>query len=112
MDVIEGIITSKRMNSSDILVIGDIPVAKFFIQFNGKKSVFSIHCKDEPYEFHLKGLADVYFFEGKQPFYRDKKFVNDFFIEDTDVIELLMQHQGENVKLSMSTVKEDSHKAS
>lgn len=100
MEEIEGVIALQQMGSSELITINGIPVSKFFMSYNGKRVNFSIHCTtDTAYEY--QGIADIFYFEGNQQYYRGTKYVNDFFIDQDDVLEVLEKLNEEVVKIKM-----------
>lgn len=101
MKELEGIITIQRDIGSDVLVINDMPLSKYFMGYNGEKISLSIVCgKERIYTY--EGTADIFYFEGKQHYYRGTKYVDDFFIDDIDIRELLEQYEKEFVKKTLS----------
>ncbi|WP_142382820.1 hypothetical protein [Bacillus canaveralius] len=65
----------------------------------GKMVTLHIDCGFE-FSQTVKGTAEVFYFEGTQQFHRGLKYVNDFFVEDDDIIELLVKHEGKKLKLT------------
>lgn len=59
---------------------------------------------NKPYTF--KGIADIFYFEGKQDYYRGIKYANDFFIDDIDVIELLAKQVNDEVEIKVKKTSE------
>lgn len=101
---IQGVIKRKHLEASEILTIDGLPLSQLLIQHNGKEMLFSIQL-DGCSPIEHKGIADLYYFEGK--YGRRTKYVNDFFISDVDIIEFLLEHENEYVKLEVTTfVKE------
>ncbi|MFP3720908.1 hypothetical protein SFC57_19715 [Niallia circulans] len=102
MKELEGIVIIQRDIGSDVLVINNIPVSQYYRGYNGKEIILTIVCaKGKTYEF--EGTADIFYFEGKQHYYRGTKYVDDFFIDDIDIRELLEQHENESVKIIISS---------
>jgi hypothetical protein len=96
MKAIEGIITLQ----DELVTVNEIPVSKAFLNFNGKKVKLSISCgTDTAYEY--EGIADIFYYEGSQPYYRGMKYVNDFFIDQVDILETLEKHNDELVKINL-----------
>ncbi len=100
MKVLEGIINIKRIKGSDVLQIDDIPLAKAINDFNGQSIIF---CLDDSLESSrsFRGMADIFYFEGSQQYHRGVKYVNDFFIDDIDMIEFLGKFEGNKVKIQI-----------
>lgn len=101
MKVLEGIVNIQRDIGSDVLVINDMPLSKYFIDYNGERISLSIFCENER-TYTYEGTADIFYFEGKQHYYRGTKYVDDFFVDDRDIRELLEQHEKESVKITFS----------
>lgn len=100
VEEIEGVIALQQIGSSELVTINGIPVSKFFINYNGKKVKLSIHCgTDTAYEY--EGIADIFYFEGNQQYYRGTKYVNDLFIDQADVLQVLEKLNNEFVKIKM-----------
>ncbi|WP_226643405.1 hypothetical protein [Mesobacillus subterraneus] len=96
MEEIEGIIILQ----DEIVTVNEIPVSKIFLNFNGKRVKLLLSCgTDTSYEF--EGIADLFYYEGNQPYYRGTKYVNDFFIGPSDILEVLEKHTNELVKIKM-----------
>lgn len=96
MFVLEGVICLKRIKGSDVLEIDGVPIAKALSEYNGKQ--IELRIGDATF----KGEAEIFFFEGSQAYHRGIKYVNDFFIEEYDMIEFLEKLDGESVKLMIS----------
>lgn len=107
MEVIEGIVFLKPFIGSDVLVINDVPIAKHFQSYNGEEVVLQIYCLETMDTY--KGIADIFYFEGKQQYYRGTKYVNDLFIDDIDIVELLENFENEYVKLALTLVGANEH---
>lgn len=102
MKELEGVVAIQRDIGSDVLVINNIPVSQYYMGYNGEEIILTIVCaKGNTYEF--EGTADIFYFEGKQHYFRGTKYVDDFFIDDTDIRELLEQHEKEYVKIIVSS---------
>ncbi|PLR87778.1 hypothetical protein [Bacillus sp. V33-4] len=99
MTEVAGVITVQQHKGSDVLLIDGKPVSKVFSKFNGKMVTLHIDCGFE-FSQTVKGTAEVFYFEGTQQFHRGLKYVNDFFVEDDDIIELLVKHEGKKLKLT------------
>jgi len=104
MEELKGIVSIQRDIGSDVLVINDMPLSKYFTGYNGEKISLSIVCEDER-TYTYEGTADIFYFEGKQHYYRGTKYVDDFFIDDMDVRELLEHHDKEFIKITLSKLE-------
>lgn len=96
MEEIEGIITLQE----EIVTVNEMPLSKIFLNYNGKKVKLSICCGFDA-EYQYDGIADIFYYEGNQPYYRGTKYVNDFFIDQADILEVLEKHTNELVKIKM-----------
>ncbi|WP_449622635.1 hypothetical protein [Robertmurraya sp. Marseille-Q9965] len=96
MFVLEGVICLKRIKGSEVLEIDDVPIAKALVQYNGKQIELCIG------DATFIGEAEIFYFEGSQAYHRGIKFVNDFFIDEYDMIEFLEKLDGESVRLTIS----------
>lgn len=96
MFVLEGVILLKRIKGSEVLQINDVPIAKALREYNGKQIELLIG------DTSFKGEAEIFYFEGSQTYHRGIKYVNDFFIDEYDMIEFLEKLDGESVKLTIS----------
>ncbi|MGI8350292.1 hypothetical protein NiCM35_11015 [Niallia circulans] len=102
MKELEGIVVIQRDIGSDVLVINNVPLSQYYMGCNGEEIKLTIVCaKGKTYTF--EGTADIFYFEGKQHYYRGTKYVDDFFIDDIDIRELLEQHENEFVKIIVSS---------
>ncbi|TKC17095.1 hypothetical protein [Robertmurraya kyonggiensis] len=96
MFVLEGVIQLRRIKGSDVLEIDNVPIAKALSDYNGKQ--IELHVGDASF----KGEAEIFYFEGSQVYHRGIKYVNDFFIDEYDMIEFLERLEGESVRLAIS----------
>ncbi|WP_136035750.1 hypothetical protein [Bacillus salacetis] len=91
---------------STVLTMDQIPVAKLFSRFNGRQMSLSIYKLNTQAGKELigkyEGSADVFYFEGGQQFYAGTKYVNDFYIDDEDIIEKLESLLDEDVRLTVN----------
>ncbi|MEQ2527437.1 hypothetical protein WMO40_12045 [Bacillaceae bacterium CLA-AA-H227] len=96
MFVLEGVIHLKRIKGSEVLQIDDVPIAKALSEYNGKQIELRIG------DASFKGEAEIFYYEGSQVYHRGIKYVNDFFIDEYDMIEFLERLEGESVKFTIS----------
>ncbi|RTR36304.1 hypothetical protein EKG37_01740 [Robertmurraya yapensis] len=96
MFVLEGVIQLRRIKGSDVMEIDNVPIAKALSDYNGKQ--IELHVGDASF----KGEAEIFYFEGSQAYHRGIKYVNDFFIDEYDMMEFLERLEGESVKLTIT----------
>ena len=106
MQEIKGRVLIQPYIGSDILVINNQPLSKYFIEYNGKNILLSIRFCENKKTYTYKGIADIFYFEGKQDYYRGIKYANDFFIDDIDVIEQLAKQVNDEVEIKVMTISE------
>lgn len=100
MTIIEGILSIQREKGSEVLLLDDKPLSKMFNHVNGEDISFTISSEHDII-FSVSGIADIFYFEGIQQSHKGIKYVNDFFIGDFDVIEVLEKLEGKKVRLSL-----------
>ena len=108
---VTGIIEEKEEKGSTVLKINDTPIAKVFETLNDQYvsiKIFVHQSESKELIRHFEGHAEIYYFEGKQLFFSGTKYVNDFFIDDEDVIETLEEFINRHVTIAID--KLDSNK--
>jgi len=105
---VTGFIEKKEEKGSSVLKINDTPVAKVFDEMDDQYislQIFVHHSDNKELVRNFKGHAEVYYFEGKQLFYSGTKYVNDFFIDEEDVIETLEECIDKHVTISIEIIE-------
>ncbi|MGV3465016.1 MAG: hypothetical protein ACO1OT_06970 [Heyndrickxia sp.] len=105
---VTGFIEKKEEKGSAVLKINDIPVAKAFDTMDDQYISLNIlvhHSDNKELVRNFKGHAEVYYFEGKQLFFSGTKYVNDFFIDDEDVIETLEEYIDKHVTIHIDIIE-------
>ncbi|MFS0864384.1 hypothetical protein [Fredinandcohnia sp. 179-A 10B2 NHS] len=100
MTIVEGILSIQREKGSEVILLDDQPLSKMFNHVSGVDILFTISSEPDIF-YSVSGIADVFYFEGIQQSNKGIKYVNDFFIDDFDVIEVLEKLEGKRVKLSL-----------
>ena len=100
-----GKVMTKEEKGSAVLTLNGIPVAKLFEKFHDTDislSIYLFHPEDGRVFFQkFQGTVDVFYFEGEQLFFTGTKYVNDFYINDEDVIQKLESLLEEEVMLTV-----------
>lgn len=103
MNKATGLLKQWEEKGSYVLTINDVPIAKMFEECNGKEISLSIFLHDpnghEQLLHQYTGQAEIFFFSGTQLFYSGTKFVNDFLIDDEDIIEVLEKYENRTVTI-------------
>lgn len=101
---VTGIIEKKEEKGSAVLKINDTPIAKVFETLNDQYvsiKIFVHQSESKQLIRTYEGHAEIYYFEGKQLFFIGTKYVNDFFIDDEDVIETLEEFINRHVTITI-----------
>lgn len=96
--ILQGILQLQIMKGPNLLFIDDEPLAKKLLQFDGKQ--VNVHMKLPEAEKKVSGLAEIFFFEGKDGYGGDK-FTNDFDVDEFDCIEWLSNFDGEQITITI-----------
>lgn len=96
--ILQGILQLQIMKGPNLLFIDDEPLAKKLLVFDGKQ--VNVHMKLSETEKKVSGLAEIFFFEGKDGYGGDK-FTNDFDIDEFDCIEWLSKYDGEQITITI-----------
>lgn len=109
MDYFSGKLRMKEEKGSGVLMLDSAPVAKVFTPYNDKEIELCIYqLNPQQGKILLKsfqGIAEVFFFEGNQMFYRGTKYVNDFWVNDEDIIQELEPLTGKEVIILVKSRK-------
>ncbi|WP_421383498.1 hypothetical protein ACOJQI_03215 [Bacillus salacetis] len=101
-----GKVLLKEEKGSSVLTLDGIPVAKLFEPFNDQDillSIYQLHPQEGTvFIQNCHGTADVFYFEGEQQFYTGTKYVNDFYIDDEDIIHKLESLVDMDVRLTVN----------
>lgn len=105
---VTGIIKEKVEKGSAVLKINDTPIAKVFETLNDQYVSINIFVHQSEYKElvrNFEGHAEVYYFEGKQLFFSGTKYVNDFLIDDEDVIETLEEFINRQITITIDIME-------
>ncbi|WP_042463261.1 hypothetical protein [Neobacillus dielmonensis] len=97
---VEGVIRVHQVKGTEVLLLDQEPICKLYTDFNNKEVVLKINGGPE-LSYRFEGVAEVFYFEGIQKSHSGIKYVNDFYIDDRDIIELLIKHSGKKIELSV-----------
>ncbi|TYS14131.1 hypothetical protein FZC78_20010 [Rossellomorea vietnamensis] len=104
-----GKIMVQEEKGSEVLMLRTIPVAKLFALYNEEEIELSIYQLNPLAGKNLvksyQGIAEVFFFEGNQMFYTGTKYVNDFWVNDEDIIQELETLVGKDVIILVNNRK-------
>ena len=92
--IIQGTLNVQQMKGPSLLLIDDEPLAKKLIPYDGEQ--ITITFKLPNLEREMSGVAEIFYFEGKDGYGGDK-FTNDFDIEEFDCIEWLANFDGKHI---------------
>ena len=98
MKVFEGVILIHRIKGTEVVLLDDEPVSKIFSVLNDKEVMLKINTGPE-LSYTFEGIAEVFYFEGIQKSHSGIKYVNDFYIDEADMIEILKKHEGKKIEL-------------
>lgn len=105
---VTGHIEKKEEKGSAVLLINHIPVAKAFETFDDQYIALHIivhHADTKELVRNFKGHAEIYYFEGKQIYFSGTKYVNDFFIDEEDVMETLEKYINRDVTITIVLIE-------
>ncbi|MGX9133798.1 hypothetical protein ACWV26_05315 [Rummeliibacillus sp. JY-2-4R] len=96
--VLEGIIHLRQMKGPNLLYLNEEPLAKTLLPYDGKEMTITFTLPG--IEKKLKGIAEIFYFEGKDGYGGDK-FTNDLDIEDFDCIEWLSTYEEQSITITI-----------
>ncbi len=108
MKEITGVVIKKTEKGSSVLTIDGVPIAKVFEHLNGKTISLEIFVHKQGKKELLQsysGFAEVFYYEGTQQFYSGTKYVNDFFIEEDDLLEVIESSLNEAVTVVLREIE-------
>jgi hypothetical protein len=109
MSCFSGKVMMREEKGSEVLTLQSEPVAKLFAPYHDEEIELFVYQLNQQREKSLlkryQGIAEVFFFEGDQMFYTGTKYVNDFYINNEDIVQELETLVGMDVILMVSGLK-------
>ncbi|MGG0657746.1 hypothetical protein [Rummeliibacillus pycnus] len=96
--IIQGKLDLQLMKGPSLLFLDNEPLAKKLSPYDGEQVTVTFKLPD--IEKKVTGIAEIFYFEGKDGYGGDK-FTNDFDIEEFDCIEWLSNFDGKHVIITI-----------
>lgn len=98
--IIQGILHLKLMKGPSLVYLDDEPLARKLTPYDGEQVTVTFKLPD--IEKNVTGIAEIFYFEGKDGYGGDK-FTNDFDIEEFDCIEWLSHFDGKQITITVQS---------